>query len=247
MSNPIEIDLVTQTTQATDLELEDLLGELDDDPTRTAEGRTRTENTRGDASLSPDSFQVLPRTTPTRIENPRGLTETQMIQDRELLSIMEDISQTTARSPDRGVRVVAESGAGADAVGLASFGRRNASDSAGRSAGAETRTAVGHGLHDGAVSDEIRTAVGRNAPGRSLSDENRTAVGREMHGRSEIAGTNTGLGTRTVVGHEVPVPTDDGWSEEESKRLIENSRDDARIPSSGEERDRKAFQVLESH
>ena len=37
------------------------------------------------------------------------------------------------------------------------------------------------------------------------------------------------------------------WSEEESKRLIENSRDDARISSFGEERDRKASQVLENH
>ena len=82
MSNPIEIDVVTQTTQATDLALENLLGELDDDPTRTAEGRTRTEGMRGDISPSPDSFQVLPRTTPAGTGNPRGLTETQMIQDR---------------------------------------------------------------------------------------------------------------------------------------------------------------------
>ena len=67
-----------------------------------------------------------------------------------------------------------------------------------------------------------------------------------MHGRSEIAGANTGLETRTAVGHEVPVPADDGWSPEESKRLIENSRDNARIPSSGEERDRKASQVRSS-
>ena len=50
-----------------------------------------------------------------------------------------------------------------------------------------------------------------------------------------------------MVGHEVPVPADDGWSEEESRRLSENARKDARIPSSGEERDRKASQVLENH
>ena len=230
MSNPIEIDMVTQQTQATDL---NLLSELDDDPTRMPEGQTRSENARGDVSPSPDSFQVLPRTTPAGNENPRGLTETQMIQDRELLSIMEDISETTARSPGRSMSVVAETRVGADVVGLANFGRRNVSDSAGRSAGAENRTAVGHGLHDGTVGDDTRTAVGRNAPGRNLSDENRTAVGREMYGRSETAGIDTGLGTRTAVGHEVPVPADDGWSEEESKRLIENSRDNARIPLPG--------------
>ena len=34
MCNPIEIDVVTQSAQATDLALENLLGELDDDPTR---------------------------------------------------------------------------------------------------------------------------------------------------------------------------------------------------------------------
>ena len=94
MSNPIEIDVVTQSTQATDLALENLLGELDDDPTRTAGGQTRTENARGDASPSPDSFQVLPRTTPSGNEISRDLTETQMIRDQELLSIMEDISET---------------------------------------------------------------------------------------------------------------------------------------------------------
>ena len=132
-------------------------------------------------------------------------------------------------------------------VGLANFGRRSASDSAGRSAGVENRTAVSHGLHDGRVGDEIRTAVGRSGLGRNVTDENRTAVGREAHGRSEIAGTGTGLEARTAVGHEVPVPADDGWSEEESRRLIENTRDDTRILSSGEERDRKASQVLESH
>ena len=206
MSNPIEIDVVTQSVQATDLALENLLGELDDDPTRTAEGQTRTENGRGDVSPSPDSFQVLSRTTPSGNENPRGLTETQMIQDRELLSIVEDISETTARGPDHGASVVSESRSGADVVGLVSFGRRSASDSAGRSAGIENRTAVGHDGHDGNRDDENRTAVGhatpgrnrgaenrtavgRIAPDRNLDDENRTAVGCETHGRSEIAGT----------------------------------------------------------
>ena len=64
---------------------------------------------------------------------------------------------------------------------------------------------------------------------------------------SETAGINTRSETGTMVGHEVPVPADDGWSEEESRRLSENPREDARIPSSGEERDRKASQVLENH
>ena len=138
MSNRIEIDVVEQQTQATDLALENLLGELDDDATRTAEGRTRSEKARGDASPSPDSFQVLARTMPAGNEIPRGLTETQMIQDR--LSIMED-----------GVGVVAESRVGADVASLANLSRSNASDSAGRSAGVENRTAVGHGLHDGSL------------------------------------------------------------------------------------------------
>ena len=206
MSNPIEIDVVTQTTQATDLALEDLFGELDDDPTRTAEGRTRTENTRGDASLSPDSFQVLPRTTPMRIENPRGLTETQMIRDRELLSIMEDISETTARSPGRGMRDAVEDRVGADVVGLVESGGRNASGSIGRSADVENRTAVGRdasdrnlrdenrtavgsGAHGRSESNEPRTAVGRVTPDRSLHDEKRTAVGNGAHGRFETAET----------------------------------------------------------
>ena len=84
-------------------------------------------------------------------------------------------------------------------------------------------------------------------PDRSLHDEKMTAVGNGARGRFETAETGTGMGTRTAVGHEIPVRADDGWSEEESKRLGGNTREDARIPSSGEERDRKASQVLESH
>ena len=223
MSNPIEIDVVTQPVQATDLALENLLGELDDDPTRTAEGRTRSENGRGDVSPSPDSFQV--------------------IQDRELLSIMEDISEATARGPDRGTSVVAES----RSVVSVSCGRQSASDSAGRTGGIENRTAVGRITPDRNSDEKNRTAVGHDLHDGLVNDENRTAVGVEVHGRSETAGTNARLGTRIVVGHEVPVPADDGWSEEESRRLIENPREDSRIPNSGEERDRKASQVLENH
>ena len=48
---------------------------------------------------------------------------------------MEDISETTARSPGRSVSVVAEGRVGADAVELVGFGRRSASSNAGRSAG----------------------------------------------------------------------------------------------------------------
>ena len=160
--------------------------------------------------------------------------------------------------------VASESRMRVDTVGTVGSDKRSASSDAGRtggienrtavgnvgldrSVGDENRTAVGHNAFGRNLSDENRTAVGRNAPGRNVGDENRTAVGHEMHGGSEIAGANTRLETRTAVGHEVPVPADDGWSEEESKRLIENSRDNARIPSSGEERDRKASQVLESH
>ena len=81
MSNPIEIDMVTQPT------LEDLLGELDGDPTTMADGQTRIENRGGDVSPSPDSFQVLPRTAPLGNNTTRNLTETQMVRDREMLSI----------------------------------------------------------------------------------------------------------------------------------------------------------------
>ena len=101
--------MLAQPTQSTDLALEDLLGELDDDPTRTAGGRTRAENGGGNVSPSPDSFQVLPRNTPTGNENPRGLAETQMIHDRELLSIMEDISENPVRSSERSALVASES------------------------------------------------------------------------------------------------------------------------------------------
>ena len=205
-----------------------------------AESQTRTENARGDVSLSPDSFQVLPRIPPAGNENPRGPTETQMIQDRELLSIMEDISENPVRSSERSAMVASESRVRVSAIGAVGSDKRNASNDTGRIGGIENRTAVGHVGHDRNRGDENRTAVGHVGHDRNRDDENRTAVGHEMHGRSEMAGTDTGLGTRTVIGHEVPVPADDGWSEEESKRLIENPRDDARISSSGEERDRKA-------
>ena len=197
MSNPTEMDVETQPTQATDLALENLMGELDGDPTRTVEDRTRTGNGRGDVSPSPDSFQVLTRTTPSGTENTRNLTESQMIRDRELLSIMEDISETTARSSGRSVSVVAESRVGTDMVGLADFGRRSASDSAGRSAGIENRTAVGHHGNDRNRDDENRTAVGRTTPDRNREDENRTAIGRIAPDRSPD-GEN-----RTAVGREV--------------------------------------------
>ena len=60
------------------------------------------------------------------------------------------------------------------------------------------------------------------------------------------AGRDAGRGARTAVGSEVPVPADDGWSEEESRRVSDDVRDHARIPSSGEERDRHASQALEN-
>ena len=54
-----------------------------------------------------------------------------------MLSIMEDISETTARSSGRSVSVVAESRVGTDMVGLADFGRRGVSSDAGRTGGIE--------------------------------------------------------------------------------------------------------------
>ena len=55
-------------------------------------------------------------------------------------------------------------------------------------------------------------------------------------------GRSSGTETRTAVGAEVPVPADDGWSEEESRRIngMEDNARLARLPSSGEERDRQA-------
>ena len=60
MSNSVEMDLVSQSTQSTDLALEDLLGELGGNQSRPANGQARIEDARGNASPSPDSFQVLP-------------------------------------------------------------------------------------------------------------------------------------------------------------------------------------------
>ena len=77
-----------------------------------------------------------------------------------------------------------------------------------------------------------RAAVGHGVSGRSASVENRTAVGHEGHGRSVSVGRDTGTRTRAAAGHEIPVPADDGWSEEESRMIGENLHENMKIPES---------------
>ena len=120
MSYPVEIDLVLQPTQSTDLALEDLLGELGGNQSRSASGQARIEDARGNTSPSPDSFQVLPRDESLNSGTSRNFGNTQMLQDRDMLSIMEEISENPVRGSDPGSR-----------------------EATGRNAGAEMRTAVG--------------------------------------------------------------------------------------------------------